>query len=553
MDNKIRYLEKLFEYITSFIINRNIINRFHEKVVEYDNIDDKSYLDYQDEQSDKNINDVYEFIESFLKTSELQSDFDEYLIKLKRCGYKLRDDLLSNPNVKIMNYILDFYEKILTAYFDYENKYMIPIYINMYYEYLICTSEDDDHKVYNSIVKGAGPILLKVLQEFPTKNKNFDKDILLIINTVFDSLTSITGLEIDVLLPYMSLKSINPTALKVGSIGQVHYATSHKCESDNNVIVKFVKPRSLLYFLTEIHMLINLKYDTSIEKKSYNYIKYKIYKIAKEFSFREEFENANILETIYNYKCIQTVKMIEYNDTLLPYLIMEVAKGIPLQNFIQDNITMKSKESSLVITNELLYSFKYLVHLWMTNLILGNGYLHADLHPGNILIDTSQTTPVITVIDFGNVGKMDINQQQYIFQLFEVHMEIINCVSKSTEVKSKCYEKLVNVFSKFSKIEYDQPEQDFLKCVLIENYEIKQRKVLGDIIQELISKSSNAGEIINGSIVDFGRGLSILECTWKKIDDIQDLVGAYSKILTYSPYTLLRLLCKKIYFTIYKS
>lgn len=526
-NEKLLLLQKLFQYITNYIIGNDIFRSFHEQFEKIDN--NGSTMD-----AGIGINDAIDFMQVFLKNSRLDVEYAEYVSQMCTVGKHKLMSLLENTSQNMIPHIIESYRCILNTYFD-RPVLLSPVYINMFYEYLLLDGDlnlSQETRIIKSIVRGGGPIMIKTLQQFAHK-EDLSTEFRDILNDVYDNLSPVCELELDILKPILHVTQLTQEPISVASIGEVH----HGKMGDVSVVVKFIKPRSLLYILSEIIVLS--KISDTLDKKSREYTKYKIYKIGKEFSFNKEQEHGNRINKIFNTSSVTSIKILDAKDTPVPCLIMTYGKGISLRQFISNNTEIDK-------INLLVPAFRELIRLWLTNTVLGDGFSHADLHPGNILVDTECTPYKITLIDFGSAAVLNKNQQYFLLKVIDIHQAIIKSGGND-----KMYRRCILAFCNFCGVTVDKDEMTYLSNEVSHFYTKNNNYIFGDLIKELLLKMKNIGECTSGDLVDFGKGFYFIETSWESLGIPSNLIDTYIESIRYYPYTILQLLYKKLLYTIY--
>ncbi|GMQ78744.1 MAG: AarF/ABC1/UbiB kinase family protein [Anaerolineae bacterium] len=126
-----------------------------------------------------------------------------------------------------------------------------------------------------------------------------------------------------------------------------------------------------------------------------------------ELDYRGEAYNARRLER--NMESIEGVHIptIYNNLSTRRVMTMEFIRGIKINN--------------IPAIEEAGYDREWLANVTLRSLVqqlLIDGFFHADLHPGNVLVDLD--TKWVTYIDLGMVGEIDINQRLNLIQLLMV-------------------------------------------------------------------------------------------------------------------------------------
>lgn len=188
------------------------------------------------------------------------------------------------------------------------------------------------------------------------------------------------------------------------SIGQVHVGTLRN--SDTQVAVKVLRKGINQQFRSELSVIINLlngyNYFVKSNKNAndilsiltelYNNIEY-------ETDFNQEIENMMVFRKM----------MIENPNIVIPRVYKPLSsKEILTMEYVPSiKITDLRTSDNEELATELMKSFVMMV--------LSDGFLHCDPHPGNIGINSEGK---IVLYDFGMVKKFDLNIKEYFRKIF---------------------------------------------------------------------------------------------------------------------------------------
>jgi hypothetical protein len=556
-------LEKLFQYITSYIINNEVFEHFHQSLVHFDRIDDKREIDFDHLDTleiKKRMDDAIEFMEVFLKNSKLDVSFAEFSRKICDVGSKTFNKILDDCSDGMVVHVLESYRVIVSTYFSHQRA-LYPVYISIFYEYMKLTDKAGDtsgelheHRMKHAIIQGAGPVFIKTIQQFAHIEKQ-DATINELLNDVYDNLAPVCDSELELIRRHLDVSSLEDCPISVASIGQVHCGVL----DGEDVVVKFIKPRSLLYIFCEIHALVGdsratdnvCDADRAVDEKVTEYIGYKIYKIGKEFSFDTERENSERINRIYSSANVSSVKIMSSKDIPVPCLTMTRGRGVSLRQFLL------GANSGANLTASAVPAFKELIRLWMTNTLLYDGFSHADLHPGNILIDTESEPYKITLIDFGSVACLNRSQQYTILKLIDIHASILkNIKGGNGKGVEALYERSIMTFCDFCEVTLDKTGMETLighvaAFYMNKIHDTNANVLFGDLIKEMMFRMKDIGKCTSSDLVDFGKGFFFIENTWLSLGDSKDMIETYIDAIKYYPHIVAQLLYKKLMFMIY--
>ena len=195
---------------------------------------------------------------------------------------------------------------------------------------------------------------------------------------------------------------IKDEALGVGTVAETFLAKDNT--TGKEVVLKFLKKgMSKEKIEKDRQTFINLLTENNKDdSKKLDYLKRKINSLydawLQEVDLNKEMEATKILGQ--NAKHYNAIKAIEVKDNIY---VMEKAPGIQFNEFIdameKQNKKLSEKEFFKILTNYIQVFFEQLLSVPKK----GTKVMHADPHPGNIFIDTSNSEKPFTFIDTGNV------------------------------------------------------------------------------------------------------------------------------------------------------
>ncbi len=192
------------------------------------------------------------------------------------------------------------------------------------------------------------------------------------------------------------------------SIGQIHRAT---LKNGNKVVVKVQRPNirdTITEDLRLMHYLASLVNKHIPEMRKYDPI-YLVNEfdrsIMKELDFFRESRNAARLKR--NFKSDTSIHVPSVYEEMCTerVMVMEEIKGTKLSEIINMNVNTSKYDKKLIAKRCVKAFFK---------MVLEDGFYHADMHPGNIMI---MNHSVIGLLDFGRVGTIDKEMAERIFRL----------------------------------------------------------------------------------------------------------------------------------------
>lgn len=195
--------------------------------------------------------------------------------------------------------------------------------------------------------------------------------------------------------------------LAAASVAQVHRA---KLYSGQQVVVKVIRPAihtivkqdiawlKLLTWLLEVFWVDGKRLRLRDIVNDYEET------IFGELNLTQEAANASVLRHNFTNSAIFYVPEIHWDYVSADTLVMEYVDGVP----ISDLKTMRAKKVNMQrladIGTEIFYTQ-----------VLRDSFFHADMHPGNILVDLKDPeNPRYLGIDFGIMGSLVDNDLYYL-------------------------------------------------------------------------------------------------------------------------------------------
>lgn len=332
------------------------------------------------------------------------------------------------------------YQKLLmttcvSAYFQ-KTPAMYPVHRNMNFAFRSERTGLSPTKSVQQFISGAGPFLIKTLQQVSNGLKA-DDPMKELTESVFNSIMPMTGPEFDLLLerntasqPY---RNIDKKSIGAASIGETHVCRDPKTNA-KIAVVKFIKPVSVWLFLCEVDFLLGTvwpmfnskprddRQTIMNNKKCRQMLLFLIREFAREFDVaREAVGTEEAREIYYRPKVgILTPALCEYRTEPVPLLVLQYIEGQSLETFMTEleKLDPVTAHRCLVPVQRRV---ALLMGLWLEELFWGSGRFDADPHKGNVLVPTfaalqSGAPPWIALIDFGSYGKLERRAQCVVFK-----------------------------------------------------------------------------------------------------------------------------------------
>lgn len=210
--------------------------------------------------------------------------------------------------------------------------------------------------------------------------------------------------------PIASLfKEFDLTPLASASIAQVHKAIRH---DGSAVVVKILRPNIKKTIRRDVNLLYTLAYwmerlwspSHSLHPKAVVAEFERC--LLEETNLVHEAANAAQLKRQADHSMIAYIPDIHWDYVRSTILVMEALDGVA----ISDMAVLKAKKINL---SQLA---KHIVEIFFTQ-VFTHGYFHADMHPGNLFVDTRNPAfPICMMVDFGIMGSLNPTDQRYLAQ-----------------------------------------------------------------------------------------------------------------------------------------
>ncbi len=259
-----------------------------------------------------------------------------------------------------------------------------------------------------------GPAFIKLGQLLSTRRDLFPDSVSNQLATLQDQVPGIdSALALEAIKASLGdyfashFQSINPTPLAAASIAQVHEGT---LVDGTQVVIKFRRPGIKALILKDLTLLESLA--ALLHKALPDAGRLHLFQIVRDYrhvilaelDFAQEAANAIKLRTLWLPRGKLSVPKIHPTFTRDDLIVMDRVHGIVIsarEQLIQANVNLERLANLGV-------------EIFFTQVFIDN-FFHADMHPGNILVDvTDPENPTYIALDCAIVGALTRDDRNYL-------------------------------------------------------------------------------------------------------------------------------------------
>ncbi|TNF36698.1 MAG: ubiquinone biosynthesis regulatory protein kinase UbiB [Gammaproteobacteria bacterium] len=263
-----------------------------------------------------------------------------------------------------------------------------------------------------------GPIFIKFGQMLSTRKDLLPEEIAEELSYLQDSVPPFEGSRARKIIEKAFKKPIheifddfNEQPLASASIAQVHSA---KLKDGTDVVVKVLRPDILPVIKRDIALLFIIaqlaeRYSSEARRLRPIEIVSEYEKtIMDELDLQREAANASQIKRNFEHSRILYIPEVYWDYTHRNVMVMERIHGIPIGDM--DDLRARHVDMKVLAERG--------VEIFFTQVFKHN-FFHADMHPGNIFIDTTNPADARYIaVDFGIVGSLSPKDQRYLAENF---------------------------------------------------------------------------------------------------------------------------------------
>jgi hypothetical protein len=486
-----------------------------------------------------------------------------------------------------------------------------PIHLNIDLSYKTNTSTTNTpmeavKQLIQACFAGSGPFVLKILQQITimagseieiTEGEKLES----LASAIFKNVPPLTKGEREFI--YETFRNDSGLMGTIGkmlgsaSIAEAHLYTETEIDPETGkkqemeYVMKFIKPIYAYYFLCETDFLLNVtwreirKWSNGNEnhiRQTRQTLMYFIKEFSSEFSYGDEYrytQHGKIYETFNPERPItdknndRISSVIIYYPKLeeiakrtletgkeewtivkdpFPVFVMNKLDGYSGDKLIEELEKSKLEERKCYSQDirEVYDSFFELYQRWIKNAIFGNGFFHADMHPGNFMIEKKldkmcefvRPYNKINILDYGSSGQLTKRQQCKLLkamvipqQLKEIELYpnttpkklsyVLTANSKKHNHNINIAEKFIRSVNEICEITKMKPKEVKRLAPYLLDYQ-KDQYGLANSFNHLFTKymeyAVEIGTCSSNALILFGRGLTYLDNLMYRLASICD-------------------------------
>ena len=416
---------------------------------------------------------------------------------------------------------------------------------------------------FEGVVKGAGPVLQKLLQGIPEKmiKPLYQKA----LQAAKSELRHLPDAYVQAKLDEIAKNAKKPVASikKKAELGAASVAETFLCDvryadgTKEEVVVKLLRPDAEARMLEESQILTSIAKEEDKTGVMEGSISSHITEIKKEFDFRKEAgntEKGKAYETASLQKgTVKTVQINENFETKKDSFVMNKAEGESCDRYLEKVnekietslapfknpgdgdpealfMTEENADSYFAVKSSLVDELKklenrkkHLIRLseqWVQEALYGNLFHHGDLHSGNLMINDQ----CVTVLDYGNANTFTKDQVTLIIRM------MVSAISGNAGLFTDNLEKLISSGNKEAKPLPEKVKTAFIDS-LKEVFSLGHEENAGARIFVALQKAEEAGIRLPHEIQNFSRCEQRLENTINEFNRVREnLVRAIRRL-----------------------
>jgi len=439
------------------------------------------------------------------------------------------------------------FKTLIFSYFR-SNIRLWPVHLNMDFTFLQTRQREKTKSnlvnrfktLFKSLLSGSGPFILKILQQINTANDSRIGGQIAVSDLtrdIFSTVPPLTPAETQVVLDalaldpsYLTPPHYDPHVLGSASIAETH--RSFSTHFDRPAVIKFIKPVYAYYFLCEINFLLAdawravARYSKGNRlhlKQSRKLLIFFVKEFIKEFDYYGEFVNTTVGYKFYNHpqQHVSSIVALDCHINPFPVLVLSFVAGRSVDGWMEQSSVTKAHLATLY------RNVDNLVKIWFKNTLWGNGFFHADLHPGNLIVGPDQT---VYIIDFGSCGVLTPAEQCAMITAMVISGQFVNMEKRlhDTPQGRKAYQTNLAVAERFvtaiwNVCQVQAPQAAHRRDVARQIVDLRFGNPEGGfyfstLFLDIVKISDDIGLCTNSAVLLFGRACAYIGSLMKRIE-----------------------------------
>ncbi len=297
-------------------------------------------------------------------------------------------------------------------------KWIKPAFYCLPWHWVAASKHESRGERIRYALEDLGPVFIKLGQALSTRRDLLPEDIADSLAQLqdnvkpFDSTQSHKIIELAFNQPINTIfSSLDEQPLAAASVAQVYAGV---LQNGKNIVVKIIRPGIDKLIKRDISLMQRLA--RVVQWASPEARRFKPLEVVREFqhtiknelNLKREAANANLMRQHFDNSELIYVPEIYWDYVSENVLVLERVYGTPISQVD----TLKAQNVDLKVLAERG------VEIFFTQVFVHN-FFHADMHPGNIFVDTSNpASPKYIAMDFGIMGTMNNFDRQYMADNF---------------------------------------------------------------------------------------------------------------------------------------
>jgi ubiquinone biosynthesis protein len=268
------------------------------------------------------------------------------------------------------------------------------------------------------VLEELGPIFVKFGQILSVRRDLLSEDLAREFSKLQDSVPPFPGSEARAIIEAAygekledTFADFDETPLASASIAQVHVAT---LKTGEEVIVKVVRPGIRATILRDVALMRFIAeraeryWPEARRLRPRELVEEFQATLLDELDLMREAASASQLRRNFDSSDVLYIPEIYWPYTRREVMVMERIRGVSVDDI--DELNRQNVDMQVLAERG--------VEIFFTQ-VFSHNFFHADMHPGNIFVDTSDpSNPRYVAVDFGIVGSLSPRDQRYLAENF---------------------------------------------------------------------------------------------------------------------------------------